>query len=255
MTYPALSNTPPQVKTKANPQPSPPPQIQESQHENEAFPTHGIILTITGGSNTDFDTKQQHQDYNREVNHVAIESPITQTKWSHIPITFSTQDVNLASFPHTNAMVLTVHIDRWDVSRIIIDNGNQVEILFLSTFEKISYNKKQLKEPMKPLYGFGGKRIEPVGVITLPISFGTPKKLRTEYITFDGIDILYPYNTIFGWCLLNTFEAALHLGYLCLKVPTTFGIIIVFDSQKEARNIERGFAPGHKNVYFLREDT
>jgi hypothetical protein len=26
-------------------------------------------------------------------------------------------------------------------------------------------------------------------------------------------------------------------------------------SQKEARNIERGFAPGHKNVHFLREDT
>jgi hypothetical protein len=32
----------------------------------------------------------------------------------------------------------------------------------------------QLREPMKPIYGFGGKRIEPVRVITLPISFGTP---------------------------------------------------------------------------------
>jgi hypothetical protein len=35
----------------------------------------------------------------------------------------------------------------------------------------------------------------------------------------------------------------------------TFGVITVFDSQKEARNIESGFAPGHKNVHFLREDT
>jgi hypothetical protein len=54
---------------------------------------------------------------------------------------------------------------------------------------------------------------------------------------------------------LNTFEAALHSGYLCLKVPTTFGIITVFNSQKEARSVERGFAPGHKNVHFLREDA
>jgi hypothetical protein len=54
---------------------------------------------------------------------------------------------------------------------------------------------------------------------------------------------------------LNTFEAMLHLAYLCFKVPTTFGVITVFGSQKEARNIERGFAPGHKNVHFLREDT
>jgi hypothetical protein len=66
---------------------------------------------------------------------------------------------NLISFLHTNAMVLTVDIDRWDISRILIDNGNQLEILFLLTFEKIGYDKKQLEEPMKPLYGFGGKRI------------------------------------------------------------------------------------------------
>jgi hypothetical protein len=53
---------------------------------------------------------RQHQDYYREVNHVAIEGPTTQTKWSHIPITFSAHDVNLALFPHTDAMVLTIHI-------------------------------------------------------------------------------------------------------------------------------------------------
>jgi hypothetical protein len=53
---------------------------------------------------------------------------------------------------------------------------------------------------------------------------------------------------------LNNFEATLHSGYLCLKVPATFGVITVFVSQMEARNIERGFAPSHKNVYFLRED-
>jgi hypothetical protein len=54
---------------------------------------------------------------------------------------------------------------------------------------------------------------------------------------------------------LNTFKAILHSGYLYLKVPATFSIIKVFGSQKEARNIERGFTPGHKNVHFLREDT
>jgi hypothetical protein len=64
------------------------------------------------GSNTNFDIKRQRQDYYREVNLVVIEGSITQTKWFDIPITFSTQDVNLASFPHIDAMVLTIHIDR-----------------------------------------------------------------------------------------------------------------------------------------------
>jgi hypothetical protein len=87
------------------------------------------------------------------------------------------------------------------------------------------------------------------------VSFGTPKNPRTEYITFDVVDMLYPYNAIFGKGLLNTCEAALPLGYLYLKIPATFNIIIVFGSQQEARNIEKGFAPGHKNVHFLREES
>jgi hypothetical protein len=77
---------------------------------------------------------------------------------------------------------------------------------------------------MKPLYGFGGKIIEPVGVITLPMSFSTPQNPRIEYITFDVVDLLYPYNAIFKRGLLNTFEAALHSGYLCLKILATFGV-------------------------------
>jgi hypothetical protein len=66
--------------------------------------------------------------------------------------------------------------------------------------------------------------------------------------------MLHPYNTIFGQGLLNTPEAALHSAYLCLNVPTTFSVITVLGSQKEARNIECGLALGHKNVHFLRED-
>jgi hypothetical protein len=76
-------------------------------------------------------------------------------------------------------MVIIAHIDQWDVAKIHIDNGSQAEILFLSTFKKMGHNKKQLKEPTKPLFRFGGIRIEPVGVITLPISFGTHKNPLT----------------------------------------------------------------------------
>jgi hypothetical protein len=33
-------------------------------------------------------------------------------------------------------MVITVHIDKWDVTKILIDNGSQAEILFLLAYEK-----------------------------------------------------------------------------------------------------------------------
>jgi hypothetical protein len=152
-------------------------------------------------------------------------------------------------------MVTTVHIDKWDVTKILIGNGSQAEILFLATFDKMGFDQKQLREPSKPLYDFGGKRIEPVRTITLQVSFGTLKTPRTEYITFDIIDMTYPYNVIFGRGLLNTFKVALHSAYLCLKVPATFRVISVFGSQQEARNIEKGFAPGYKNLHFLWEQS
>jgi hypothetical protein len=119
----------------------------------------------------------------------------------------------------------------------------------------MGYDRKQLKELMKPLYGFGDKRIEPVGVITIPVSFDMPQTPYTEYITFDVVDMLYPYNAIFGRGFLNTFEVTLHLGYLCLKILATFGVISIFNNQKDGRKIEQGFAPSHKNVNFLWQES
>jgi hypothetical protein len=63
----------------------------------------------------------------------------------------------------------------------------------------------------------------------------------------------YPYNTIFGRGFLNTFEAVLHSLYLCLKIPTSQGVISVHGNQKDARNIEQGFTPGHRNVNCLHD--
>jgi hypothetical protein len=83
----------------------------------------------------------------------------------------------------------------------------------------MGFDEKQLRDFSKPLYGFCGKRIEPVGAVALPVSFGTPNNPHTEYITFDVVDMAYPYNAIFGRALLNTFKASLPLAYLCLKVP------------------------------------
>jgi hypothetical protein len=119
----------------------------------------------------------------------------------------------------------------------------------------MAYDRKQLKEPTKPLYGFGGKRIEPAWVITLPVLFGTPQNPRTKYVTFDVVDMPHPYNAIFGRGFLKIFEATLHSGYLCLKIPATFRVISIFSSQKDVINIEQSFTPGHKNVHFLQEES
>jgi hypothetical protein len=62
-----------------------------------------------------------------------------------MPITFFAQDAILASFPHTDAMVLIVHLDHWDITRILVDNGSLAEILFLSAFKKWAITRNNSK--------------------------------------------------------------------------------------------------------------
>jgi len=45
-----------------------------------------------------------------------------------------------------------------------------------------------------PLIGFGGKRINALGKISLPVSFEGQENARTEYLTIDVVDHYYPYN-------------------------------------------------------------
>jgi hypothetical protein len=63
------------------------------------------------------------------------------------------------TFLHTNAMVIIVHIDKCDTMRVVVDNDSQADILFLSTFEHMGFDRKQLKEASKPLYSFGEEEL------------------------------------------------------------------------------------------------
>ena len=99
-------------------------------------------------------------------------------------------------------------------------------------------SRSQLQPSDSPLIGFGGKRIDALGKISLLVSFEGQENTRTKYVTFDVVDLYYSYNTIFGRGFANKFNAAIHIGYLCIKMSALHGIISVHDSQKEARNIE-----------------
>jgi hypothetical protein len=103
ITYPATNTQTIQTKMEPNTLQPPPAQHPEPSQQNNNFPTFGTIHAIIGGSNLDFQNKQQKREYYHQVNHVTVEGPITQTKLSHIPLTFTEADIKLVSFPHTDA--------------------------------------------------------------------------------------------------------------------------------------------------------
>jgi hypothetical protein len=206
---------------------------------------------ITGGSSVDFETKRQKRDHYRSVNHVALIGPVVQTKWSHVPLTFDARDVDLRSAPHVDAMVINCSVAGWDLHKVLVDNDSQPDIIFMHAFDRMGINHSLLKPSDNPLYGFDGKGTFPVGKIELPLSFGVAPNARSEQVTFDIVDMVYPYNTIMGRGSINKFEAAIHGLYLCMKIPGPQGVITVYGNQQNARNIKRDFVPGQRNVHCL----
>jgi hypothetical protein len=127
---------------------------------------------ITGGSSADFDTKRQKRDHYRNINHVTVNGPVVQTKWSHVPLTFDARDVDLRSAPHIDAMVINCSMAGWDLHKVLVDNGSQADMIFLHAFDRMGISHSLLKPSDNPLYGFGGKGTFPIGKIELPLSFG-----------------------------------------------------------------------------------
>jgi hypothetical protein len=108
-----------------------------------------------------------------------------------------------------------------------------------------------LKPVDNPLYGFGGKGTFPIGKIELPLSFGTAPNARSEKVTFDIVDMVYPYNAIMGRGSINKFEATIHRLYLCMKILGPQGAITIYGDQQTAMNIKRDFVLGQRNVHCL----
>jgi hypothetical protein len=52
-----------------------------------------LVLLITGGSNSEPANKRQKKEAQRRVQHVGVQGPFVKSKWSHIPITFSQEDL------------------------------------------------------------------------------------------------------------------------------------------------------------------
>jgi hypothetical protein len=57
--------------------------------------------------------------------------------------------------------------------------------------------------------------------------------------TFDVVDIYHPYLAIFGRGFMNKFDAVIRQKFLCMNIPTSKGVIIVFGDQQEARTYKR----------------
>jgi hypothetical protein len=69
----------------------------------------------------------QKKEAQRRVQHVGVQGPFIKSKWSHIPITFSQEDLQLKDYPHNDAMVISCVIKWFLVHNVLVETGSAAD--------------------------------------------------------------------------------------------------------------------------------
>jgi hypothetical protein len=109
-----------------------------ASHQDSSSTSKKLVLPITVGSSFEPSNKKQKKEAQKKVQHVGVQGPYIRTKCSHIPITFSQEDLRLKDYPHRDAMVISCVIKGFVVHNVLVNTGSAVNIIFVKAF-KISF--------------------------------------------------------------------------------------------------------------------
>ena len=76
---------------------------------------------------------------------------------------FSDEDKLGTVRPHDDALVVKLRIGGYDVKRVMIDQGSEVEIMYPDLFKGINLKPENLTAYSSPLVSFEGKMVIPKG--------------------------------------------------------------------------------------------
>jgi hypothetical protein len=135
-------------------------------------------------------------------------------------ISFSDEDANGVSMPHDDALVVTMTVANHTIHRILVDNGSSAEIIYWSMIQQMGISRDRIKPFGSPLVGFTREQVQTMGIILLPITYGTLPRDSTVMVDFLVIDRPSAYNVILGRVALNKLRAITSTYHLIMKFPT-----------------------------------
>jgi len=151
---------------------------------------------------------------------------------------FSEEDSYAVHFPHNDALVVTTQIRSSKVSKILVDGGNSINILYGHALDRMENTPKLARKLIIPriqllLYGFDGNEARSPDTIEFPVR-ADPFNILTEFCI---LDIPSPYNAIRGRSWIYMMRAVSSTHHQLLKYPTPFEMANIRGEQAMSRTI------------------
>ena len=151
--------------------------------------------------------------------------------------------------PSHLALVVAPQIGGCKFTKVLMDGGSSINILYYDTSRRMGLTDKNLKPSNTVFHGvMPGKSAYPVGKIALEVAFEDEYDFRAETLTFEVVKIQSPYHALFGRPAYAKFMALPCYVYLQLKMPGYKGTITVHGSRKIALECEEGDAAYPESV-------
>ncbi|XP_024009949.1 uncharacterized protein LOC112085152 [Eutrema salsugineum] len=228
--------TPPTLPALPPPPPNPPalPEQQKQNRDYRAQENHAPkarkrVNMIMGAIEACSYSVRAIKEYRRQA---ASAPKAPQDPPKGTPLVFTEADTIGLHKPHNDALVVELLLDGVEVSRILVDTGSSVNIIFKEALDQLELASDRIEPFIEPLTGFDGERCMTVGMVNIPINLGGVAKI-IQFLILDKPAI---YNAILGTPWLHAMKAVASTYHQCLKFPTPDGVYTLRGNQAVARS-------------------
>ncbi|KAG7572361.1 Retrotransposon gag domain [Arabidopsis suecica] len=198
-------------------------------NEEEPRSLKGKINVILGGSKLCRDTISAIKKHRRNV---LLKANLgEEIDFQGASISFDEEETRHLERPHDDALVITLDVANFEVSRILIDTGSSVDLIFLGTLERMGISRADIVGPPSPLVAFTSESAMSLGTIKLPVLAKNVSKI-VDFVVFDKPAA---YNIILGTPWIYQMKAVPSTYHQCIKFPTPSGVETIRGSQEASR--------------------
>ena len=112
-----------------------------------------------------------------------------------------------------NPVVVSIIIANFMVSKVLIDQGSSINILYWKTLQRLEVSLDTFHPHAGPLLGFAGKRLEIIDYMDLMTTFGQGKHSKSFTIRYLLVDVDTSYFSLIDRKTLNELRAIVSMPY------------------------------------------